>query len=288
MEINTTIRLSNPDCEPTDEQLEALMKDVAKSVALRHQTVVEKLGVEAWQEVKYKLFRELIRNIVDMPERMLDKMRNAIYSGDGKMPRGKRAEFEKITDDEIARIENCYWHLYGEQEIEKVSYMLNLENSLKEDKEEMIDPYAMHDISESTVLPMTPTDLRCVLSLQLQHDDVHGLDYYDLNLLPKHVQKRYWRDNMPCNVPSVDTAAHAVWASDYERWRNSVYSGCFKLSGISQDERKRRIDAVAYAKTSLELEGVTFSREALIDQQLYVAGLINENDLAELAKGRIK
>jgi len=134
---------------------------------------------------------------------------------------------------------------------------------------------------------LTLTDLRCVLSLKKQTDEARGLVYYDLNLLPKHIQKRYWSDNAPCNVPSAVTSIHAVWASDYERWRNSVYSDGFKLTGITQDERKRRIDAIAYAKPSLELEGVEFSREALIDQQLYVAGLINESDMATLAKERL-
>lgn len=134
---------------------------------------------------------------------------------------------------------------------------------------------------------LTLTDLRCILSLEKQTDEARGLVYYDLKHLPKHIQKQYWSDNAPCNVPSIDTATHAVWASDYRRWRSSVYADCIKLSATTQDERKRRMDAVAYAQTSLSLEGVAFSREAMIDQQLYIAGLISESDMTTLAKERL-
>lgn len=197
MSVNTKIRLGNPDCEQSDEDLSGIMRAVAESVREKKEAAENKYSEE---------LRQLITS--------------------------KRPALRLDTE-------------------------------------------------------LTLTDLRCVLSLQQKHDDAHGVDYCDLSLLLKHIQKRYWGDNAPCNVPSVDTTTHAVWASDYRRWCNSVYSDCFKLSGIAQDERKRRIDAVAYAKTSLELEGVTFSREALIDQQLYVAGLISESDMAALAKERL-
>lgn len=57
---------------------------------------------------------------------------------------------------------------------------------------------------------------------------------------------------------------------------------------ITEEERQRRIASVAYARTSLALEGLEFSKEAEQDQQLFIDGVITEADMSNRAKERLQ
>ena len=56
---------------------------------------------------------------------------------------------------------------------------------------------------------------------------------------------------------------------------------------ITPEERQRRIDSVAYARTSLALEGVQFSKEAEQDQQSFIDGTITAEELSNRVKQRL-
>ena len=56
---------------------------------------------------------------------------------------------------------------------------------------------------------------------------------------------------------------------------------------ITHEERQRRIDSVAYARTSLALEGVQFSKEAEQDQQSFIDGAISAEELSNRVKQRL-
>lgn len=65
------------------------------------------------EEIKrYERFREQVRDIVDMPDRMLNQMLNFIHAGNGNLPKDARMKFDLITDEEIERMEKSYRNLY--------------------------------------------------------------------------------------------------------------------------------------------------------------------------------
>ena len=53
-------------------------------------------------------FRSGARNIVDMPDRLLEQMMGFIHQNNGKLSKAKRTRFSMITDEEIALIEKVY------------------------------------------------------------------------------------------------------------------------------------------------------------------------------------
>ena len=56
--------------------------------------------------------KKALQQIVDMPDRMIDNMLNFLKQNKGKLAKRRREDFIKLTDDEIAAMEEAYRQVY--------------------------------------------------------------------------------------------------------------------------------------------------------------------------------
>lgn len=61
----------------------------------------------------YDNAREAVRGIVDIPDRKLDLLLRFLHQNQGRLAKGKRSQFEELSDGEIARIETAFAEAFG-------------------------------------------------------------------------------------------------------------------------------------------------------------------------------
>jgi hypothetical protein len=72
-------------------------------------TVLNQLPEELNFLARYDLTKKAMRNIVDMPDRLIDLFIRICAGNNGKMSKAKRqSHFSKLTDDEISRLEQAF------------------------------------------------------------------------------------------------------------------------------------------------------------------------------------
>jgi hypothetical protein len=71
-------------------------------------TVLEELPMELYFIQHYDELKKEIQDIVDMPDKDINLMILFLYQNKGNLSKGKRKSFEKLTDDEIAKMEDSF------------------------------------------------------------------------------------------------------------------------------------------------------------------------------------
>lgn len=77
-----------------------------------HASVLEDMPSELDFIKKYDELKAEIRNIIDMPDRLLNNLIIFLHQNKGIMPKRRRKEFEQITDAELTKIEICYQEIF--------------------------------------------------------------------------------------------------------------------------------------------------------------------------------
>lgn len=72
--------------------------------------VTEILFIRGYDQAKLA-----IREVVDMPNARLDMLIKLLYQNKGMLSKGKRSQFEELTDEELARIETVFQDAFAEQ-----------------------------------------------------------------------------------------------------------------------------------------------------------------------------
>jgi len=73
-----------------------------------HDTIENELVSELDFILDYDRAKLAIRDIVDMPDRLIDLFIRVCIENNGRLPRNKRkARFEQLTDKEVAKMEEC-------------------------------------------------------------------------------------------------------------------------------------------------------------------------------------
>jgi hypothetical protein len=77
-----------------------------------HDTIHKDIPEELLFLQRYDEAKKALQNIVDMPDRMLNEMMMFLHQNNGILSKRKRDRFEKLTDDEIAKMELAYKNVY--------------------------------------------------------------------------------------------------------------------------------------------------------------------------------
>lgn len=100
--------VKNPDAIQDFYRYPDMTKQTEYLFNVVEQTITDEMVKEFKIIQSFDQFKTSIKNIVDMPNKMLDQMAGFIHSNEGKLSKAKRTRFEKITDEEIALIEGSY------------------------------------------------------------------------------------------------------------------------------------------------------------------------------------
>ncbi len=80
------------------------------------ETIITSVMEDMPQELEFiKNYDELkteIKNMVDMPDKMLNQIIMFLHQNKGVMPKRRRKEFSKLTDEEIAKMEKLYTEIF--------------------------------------------------------------------------------------------------------------------------------------------------------------------------------
>ena len=90
--------------------LTAQAEYLAETVAI---TVREDVPEELRFLRGYDAAREAVRDIVDMPDRHLDRLLQLLRQNGGRLSKSKRHHFKEIDDEELARIEAAFQEAFG-------------------------------------------------------------------------------------------------------------------------------------------------------------------------------
>ena len=87
--------------------------DATPHAEFLYQCVEQTIDVDLPAETRflkaYDVFRREVASIVDMPDRTADLLFRFLRQNNGALSkRGRENEFERLTDDEVARIESAY------------------------------------------------------------------------------------------------------------------------------------------------------------------------------------
>lgn len=74
-----------------------------------------------------------------------------------------------------------------------------------------------------------------LLNLKKYHSDKYGLDYYDINELPKDLADAYWKDHMVAARPAIN-GVMSVYPWDFETWRER-YLKQLRVSDIKLENK---------------------------------------------------
>jgi Fic family protein len=77
-----------------------------------HDTIQEDMPKELMFVQRYDEAKKAVQQTVDMPDRMIDLMLTFLNQNKGKLAKRKREEFAKLTDEEIAAMEDAYRKVY--------------------------------------------------------------------------------------------------------------------------------------------------------------------------------
>lgn len=75
-------------------------------------TIEEDIYREMEFLVKYDEAKTAIKNVVDMPDKDIDLFIKFIHQNRGKFPARRRKQFDKLTDDEINKMENAFQEIF--------------------------------------------------------------------------------------------------------------------------------------------------------------------------------
>ncbi|WP_338765944.1 hypothetical protein [Massilia sp. METH4] len=82
------------------------------------QTINTELVTEIMFIRGYDQAKLSIRDVVDMPNARLDMLIKLLYQNNGTLSKGKRLQFEELTDEELARIEAVFQAAFTEQTLD--------------------------------------------------------------------------------------------------------------------------------------------------------------------------
>jgi len=107
-----TLNVTNP------EEIEAYFRypDLTAQCIFLAQTIQETINLDMPKELEFiqhynELKREL-QNIVDMPDKDINLMIMFLHQNKGAFPNRRRKDFIKLTDEEIANMENAYKDIF--------------------------------------------------------------------------------------------------------------------------------------------------------------------------------
>lgn len=92
----TALHYRYPDLTHVTEELFAFVRD----------TVEREFTTELEYLVVFDLARQMLADVVDMPDGRLDLFIRLVLQGNGRLSRKKRSGFLELTDDEVARMES--------------------------------------------------------------------------------------------------------------------------------------------------------------------------------------
>jgi hypothetical protein len=75
-------------------------------------TIAEDIFKEMYFLQKYDDTKSAIQNIVDIPDRQIDHLIRLLHNNRGTLSKRKRDKFEKLTDDEIKKIEMAFQEIF--------------------------------------------------------------------------------------------------------------------------------------------------------------------------------
>lgn len=62
--------------------------------------------------VKYDELRSTLQNIVDLPDKKLNLFITLLHQNKGTLAKRRRNDFEKLSDDEIAKMERAFQTIF--------------------------------------------------------------------------------------------------------------------------------------------------------------------------------
>jgi len=73
-----------------------------------HATLQQDMPEELLFLLRYDEAKHALQNIVDMPDKEINRMLLFLHQNQGYFPKRRRKEFEKLTDDEIQQMQDAY------------------------------------------------------------------------------------------------------------------------------------------------------------------------------------
>lgn len=113
-----TLTIRNPDQVAGYYQYPDLTAHATYLLHAVEQTISTELASEILFIRNYDQAREAIREIVDMPDRRLDKLIKLLHQNRGVLSKSKRNLYRELDDDELKRIETAYQDAFGQLEFE--------------------------------------------------------------------------------------------------------------------------------------------------------------------------
>ena len=83
-----------------------------------HSTIAEDIFQELDFLQKYDEIKSAIQHIVDIPDRKIDQIIKVIHNNGGRVSKRKRDKFEKLTDEEIKKIEKAFQEIFLNADLE--------------------------------------------------------------------------------------------------------------------------------------------------------------------------
>jgi hypothetical protein len=80
--------------------------------AIIYSTIAEDIFQEMDFLQKYDEIKSAIQQIVDIPDRKIDQIIRTIHNNGGRASKRKRDKFEKLTDQEIEKIEKAFQEIF--------------------------------------------------------------------------------------------------------------------------------------------------------------------------------
>lgn len=80
--------------------------------AIIYSTIAEDIFQEMDFLQKYDEIKSAIQQIVDIPDRLMDQLIKVIHNNGGTVSKRKRDKFEKLTDQEIERVEKAFQEIF--------------------------------------------------------------------------------------------------------------------------------------------------------------------------------
>jgi len=152
---------------------------------------------------RYTSAKARISEIVDMPDRLIDRMINLVYDNKGKLPVDARTQFfPELTDTEIFAMERVVLEGYAE-EMGNTTSNLNFFGGM------------------GLYMAMTRDELEALVPVQ----ELNGKPAY-IRLLdvPNPFRTECYLDHASANVPGQWN----IWLWDWQRWLRARFSGRYQ------------------------------------------------------------
>ena len=121
--------VENPDVIQDFYRFPDMTKQAEYLFDVVEKTITDEMVSEFGIIQSFDRFRSGARNIVDMPDRLLEQMMGFIHQNNGKLSKAKRSRFSEITDEEIAQIEKVYEDSFLHISVDNNGELLSSTNS---------------------------------------------------------------------------------------------------------------------------------------------------------------